>query len=261
MTLPPNIRKTALWLGIILPLFMLLTAIWVNRLTSGQFNSSFDSVARTYIILNLLEQTQAHIADAEAGRRGYLLTGRDDYARLRDAGLTAVNGNLQQLRNLIGQKPEQWQLQTLVSNRLASAQTKSSAGLSAVELTDEGMDLMNQSRNLLFQLRAQQTDVLTKNQAEAGKRILLEQSIFVVLVAITAITLVAGFIVVLRFERLHRIVTLCAWTGQIKDGDDWVRMEEFLKSRFGLSVSHGVSREAAEKMIQGSRATKDSAVK
>lgn len=256
MTLPPNIRKTALWLGIILPLFMLLIAVWVDRLTSGQFNASFDSVARTYKVLDLLEQTQGHIADAEAGRRGYLLTGRQDYARLRDAALTAIHEDLQQLTNLVGRKPELAQLETLASNRLDGAKiadVQPSTGLSAVALTDDGMDLMNKARALLFQVRAEETDVLTANQANVEKRILLEQGIAVVLVAVTAITLIAGFIMVLRFERLHRIVTLCAWTGQIKDGDRWVRMEDFLKERFGLSVSHGVSKEAAEKMIAESR--------
>jgi CHASE3 domain sensor protein len=253
MTVAPNIRKTALWMGIILPVFMLLVAIWVNRLTSGQFNASFDSVSRTYNILNLLEQTQGHIADAEAGWRAYLLTGRDDNARLRDAALVAVHNDFQQLTGLLGQRKELTQLQTLVSNRLVVAQNVKPATLSAAALTDDGMDLMKQARSLLFQLRAQQADVLAKNQAAMEKRILLEQTTFVVLVAITCITLVAGFVVVLRFERLHRIVTLCAWTGQIKDGEKWVRMEDFLKARFGLSVSHGVSREAADKIIEEAR--------
>lgn len=256
MTVPPNIRKMALWLGVILPVFMLLVAIWVDRLTSGQFNASFDSVTRTYNVLNLLEQMQAHIADAETGRRGFLLTGRNDYARLRDAGLVAVKGDMEQLKNLIGQKPELAQLQSLVSNRLDGAKInvgQPSSDLSAVALTDAGMDLMNKARALIFQMRSQEADVLVQNQKDAEKRILLEQSVAVVLVGVTAITLIAGFIMVLRYERLHRIVTLCAWTGQIKDGEQWVRMEDFLKERFGLAVSHGVSREAAEKVISESR--------
>lgn len=254
MTVASNIRKTALWMGIILPVFMLLVAVWVDRLTKGQFNASFDSVTRTYSVLNLLEQTQAHIADAEAGRRAYLLTGRDDDAHLRDAALIAVNNDFQQLNGLLAQKKELAQLQTLVSNRFVTAQTVvKSADLSAMALTEQGMDLMKQSRDLLFQMRAEQSDILAENRAAAEKRILLEQTIFVVLVAITCITLVAGFIAVLRFERLHQIVTLCAWTGQIKDGEEWVRMEDFLKNRFGLSVSHGVSRDAAEKIIEESR--------
>jgi CHASE3 domain sensor protein len=257
MTLPPNVRKAALWLGVILPIFMLLVAVWVDRLTSGQFNASFNSVTRTYNVLDLLERTQGHIADAEAARRGYLLTGRSDYARSRDAGLAAINSDLQQLANFVGRKSALVQLQSLVSNRLDTAKFNGaalSAGSSAaVALTDDGIDLMGKARTLLFQLRAEETGVLTANQANVEQRILEEQGIAVVLVAVTAITLIAGFIMVLRFERLHRIVTMCAWTGQIKDGDRWVRMEEFLKERFGLSVSHGISKEAAEKMVAESR--------
>jgi len=37
--------------------------------------------------------------------------------------------------------------------------------------------------------------------------------------------------------------------GQVKYGDQWIRLDEYLQRRFGLSVSHGLSQEAAEKMI------------
>lgn len=255
-----NIRKTAVWLGIVLPLFMLLIAIWVNRSTNGQFNASFDEVTRTYNVLNLIERTQTHIADAETGRRGYLLTGRENYATLRDTSLNAATSDIQQLGILVRGGPESAalaQVQMLVSNRLASISKTTAAGSSstptAADLKDDGLDVVDKARNLLFQIRAREAQSLTQSQAEAEKRILIEQTTFVILVAVTAITLIAGFIMVLRLEQLHRIVTICAWTGQVKDGGEWVPMENYLKQRFGLAVSHGVSREAAEKIVQESR--------
>jgi hypothetical protein len=36
---------------------------------------------------------------------------------------------------------------------------------------------------------------------------------------------------------------------------EWIRLEEYLKRRFGVSVSHGLSKEAAAKMIQEIRQT------
>jgi hypothetical protein len=71
-------------------------------------------------------------------------------------------------------------------------------------------------------------------------------------VALTAFALIAVVGVMLHLERLRRIVTICAWTGQVKDGGEWVRMEDYLKNRFGVTVSHGVSEEAAEKIIKES---------
>jgi hypothetical protein len=34
----------------------------------------------------------------------------------------------------------------------------------------------------------------------------------------------------------------------VKYEGQWVRLDEYLERRFGLSVSHGLSREAADKM-------------
>jgi hypothetical protein len=55
-------------------------------------------------------------------------------------------------------------------------------------------------------------------------------------------------IILLRLEKLQQVVTICAWTGQVKYEGRWVRLDEYLEHRFGLSVSHGLSREAADKM-------------
>jgi hypothetical protein len=55
-------------------------------------------------------------------------------------------------------------------------------------------------------------------------------------------------ILLLRLEKLQQVVTICAWTGQVKYEGQWVRLDEYLERRFGLSVSHGLSREAADKM-------------
>jgi hypothetical protein len=45
------------------------------------------------------------------------------------------------------------------------------------------------------------------------------------------------------------VVTICAWTGLVYYEGQWIRMDEYLQRRFGLSVSHGLSKEASAKMI------------
>ena len=109
---------------------------------------------------------------------------------------------------------------------------------------------MNQTRNALFRMREQQADLLRARQQNAEARLLFDQTASIILVGITALALIAIVAVVLRLERMRRIVTVCAWTGQVKYEDEWIRLEEYLKRRFGISVSHGLSKEAAEKMIK-----------
>lgn len=44
-----------------------------------------------------------------------------------------------------------------------------------------------------------------------------------------------------------RFQTICAWTNQIKDGDEWISFPEFLSRHLGAQVTHGISPEAEAK--------------
>ena len=260
-----QIRKMTFWLGLALPIFALLATVWVTHIASGQVTAAFGAVTHTYKVLNLLEETQAHAADTETGQRGYLLTGREDYFALYDTAMAAANNDLQQLKTLVQDNPAEEkylnELGTLITNRLgpnltAAAFKNEQSNQSAVALTDVGRDTMNQIRSLLFKMREGETDLLTARQQEAESQFAFDQMMSLALVAVTAIALFAVVAIVLRLEHLRQIVTICAWTGQVKYEGEWIRMEDFLKQRFGLSVSHGLSQAAAEKMAQEIRQAK-----
>lgn len=53
-----------------------------------------------------------------------------------------------------------------------------------------------------------------------------------------------------KIKQLEEMVTICAWSGQIKMGNKWVRVEEFLQKKFGFKVSHGITDAMAEKLRQ-----------
>jgi CHASE3 domain sensor protein len=260
-----SIRKTAFWLGLSLPSFALLATIWVTHVTNGQFSAAFASVTQTYNVLNILEQTQAQIADAETGQRGYLLTSRPDYFSLHDTAMAAINNDIQKLKILVRGNPIQEtnlaELQSLIAKRLGPnpdtldfSKARSTDAM-AVALTDQGRDTINQIRDVLFRMREQQTDLLVARQQTAEARFLFDQTASLVLVGVTAIALIAIITFLLRLEHLRQIVTVCAWTGQVKFEGEWIRLEDYLKRRFGVSVSHGLSKEAAAKMIQEIRQT------
>lgn len=48
----------------------------------------------------------------------------------------------------------------------------------------------------------------------------------------------------------NNLVTVCAWTQRVLDEGKWVRFEEFLDKRLNISVSHGISEEAAKEELQ-----------
>jgi len=70
------------------------------------------------------------------------------------------------------------------------------------------------------------------------------------LIVAVALALIMVVVILLRLEKLQEFVTVCAWTGQVKFQGQWLRLDEYLNKQFGISVSHSLSQEAAEKMMK-----------
>lgn len=49
-----------------------------------------------------------------------------------------------------------------------------------------------------------------------------------------------------KVRRLQDVITFCAWTGKVHWRDQWVSVETFLRERYHLNISHGISEEALE---------------
>jgi hypothetical protein len=70
-----------------------------------------------------------------------------------------------------------------------------------------------------------------------------------VLIAAVAVALVFVVVILMRLEKLQQFVTVCAWTGQVRHQGQWLRLDQFLERQFGISVSHSLSNDAAQKMM------------
>ncbi|MGH8022278.1 MAG: CHASE3 domain-containing protein, partial [Limisphaerales bacterium] len=117
-----NPNKILFCLGLSLPLMALLAIGWLVRETSGRYQQSFFQVEHTYKVVNLVEQTQLHLLDAETERRGYLLAGGNGYLNSYGTAMASVQEDISQLQTLLGKNTIQetsiTQLQDLISVRL-----------------------------------------------------------------------------------------------------------------------------------------------
>lgn len=252
----PN--KALFFLGLSLPLLALVTIGWLVRETSGRFQQSVFQVEHTYKVVNLVEQTQLHLLDAETERRGYLLAGGSDYLNSYGTAMTSVQQDIVQLQTLMakstGQQTNILELQNLIDVRLGIDPDKmkepgSLPDMLAVSLTDEGKKTMEQISRVLFQMRQSEENQLNEREEHTEADAISGQIATVILIGTVAVALIFIIFILLRLEKLQQFVTICAWTGQVKDGENWIRLDQYLERRFGLSVSHGVSREAAKKMM------------
>jgi CHASE3 domain sensor protein len=258
MKLARRTNRILFFSGLSLPLLALLAIGWLVRATSGKLQESFFQVAQTYKVINLVEQTQLHLLDAETERRGYLLAGGGDYLNSYGNAMESIQKDIQQLQTLLGNNANEQtnilQLQNLITVRLGINPGKIAEGatnlpdLLALSLTTQGKQTMDEINRVLFQMREGEEDLLNSSQQHAEANAISSQMETVVLIGTVAVALLFIIFILLRLEKLQQFVTVCAWTGQVKHGNEWVRLDEYLKTRFGLSVSHGLSNEAAEKM-------------
>ncbi|MEI7534413.1 MAG: CHASE3 domain-containing protein [Verrucomicrobiae bacterium] len=259
--LPTRITKKVLfWLGLSLPMLALLAMTWLVHQTGGQFNNSFNYVMHTYKVLDMFEQTQAQIVDAEANQRGFFLTGRPEYLEPYQHAMQAIHDDLGDLKKLTSNDPLQQRnlatLEKMVEEELVfDPATVFPAGqmptnASVVTLTERGKVKLEHMRRVLFEAHEQQQQALSKHQQAAEDDVVSNQLMSLVLIVAVAMALVMVLVILLRLEKLQEFVTVCAWTGQVKFQGQWLRLDEYLKKQFGISVSHSLSQEAAEKMMR-----------
>ena len=258
MIATPKKKKFLFWLGLSLPVLALVGMTWLVHKSDGRFNNSFNWVLKNYKVLDLFEQTQSYMVDAEANERGFLLTGHPEYLEPYHTAMSEVEDNLAELKRLTRNDPAQqanlYSLEEMVTNGLvfdpatAFANGRTPASQSVVQLTAEGKKKIEALRAVVFAAREEQERALSKHQEEAADDVISSQIMSLVLIVAVAVALVLVVVILLRLEKLQEFVTVCAWTGRVRFEGQWVRLDEYLKQQFNISVSHSLSQEAAEKM-------------
>ena len=253
-------KRVLFWLGLSLPMVALIAMTWLVHQTGGKFNDSFNYVMQTYKVLDMFEQTQSQIVDAEANQRGFFLTGRQEYLEPYQHAMQAIRDNIADLKKITSNDPAQQanlvELEKMVDEELvfdpatvfASGQTPTNA--SVVTFTERGKVKLEHMRRILFQAHEEQQQALSKHQEAAEEDVVSSQMMSLVLIVAVAMALIMVVVILLRLEKLQEFVTVCAWTGQVKFQGQWLRLDEYLKKQFGISVSHSLSQDAAEKMMR-----------
>jgi CHASE3 domain sensor protein len=253
-------KRTLFWIGLSLPMVALVAMTWLVHQAGGQFNDTFNWVLQNYKVLDKFEQTQAHIVDAEANQRGFLLTGKNEYIEPYQAAMTSIRDDISELKRLTlsdaAQQANIAALEQMVDTELVfDPATAFSSGefqtnASVVTLTARGKHKIEEIRRVLFQAREEQEHALSKHQRQAEADIVESQIMSLVLIAGVALALGLVVVILLRLEKLQQFVTVCAWTGRVKFQGEWLRLDQFLERQFSISVSHSLSQDAAEKMMR-----------
>lgn len=74
----------------------------------------------------------------------------------------------------------------------------------------------------------------------------IDRSAVVLVIWITAVLGVETIRAKKTIREMGKLLTICAWTKQIRIDDKWVPIEEYLVKHCGLKLTHGITKEAQQ---------------
>ena len=219
-------------------------------------------VEHTHEVITHIDGTLAQVESAETGQRGFLLTGQDAYLAPYESALGKIREELEALGTLTRDNPAQQE--NLRRLRESTAQKNAelmetirlrrSQGLEAalkLVLTDRGKLAMDEIRRVLETMRREEDRLLAIRRAGFAK---VSGLLYFLGGGILLVTCGAVITILWLLRWIGRLqtglVTVCAWSQQVSYEGKWMNAGDYLRQRFGLSITHGISEEAAAKMLR-----------
>ncbi len=204
----PNFRKMA----ISLPLALLAVSVLVgiNEVGYSRSHDAVSALSRTYATRAALDRLMQNMLDAETGMRGYLLTGDDRYLAPYQKAVATINGNLDELRAIFLNSPDDMGDLALLSRQIARKMSEMDLSLRLrrqnndeawkfVLSTDVGKENMDAIRALTARLLERSTEQTEQNTAAILHSLLLSR---IGIATFAAIGLLAFYMY------LHQSITL-----------------------------------------------------
>ena len=193
--------------GFGLALAILVAIGAVSYRSTAKLTETADMVAHTHKVLEGLVQLVQALVDAETGNRGYIITGEEPYLEPYQAGLAVVDKNVEELRSLTKDNPNQQRrldlLKPLIKERLTRLKTgielRKGKGFEAARewlATGTGKKEMDEIRKVIREMESEENALLKtrSDEAQASARNTTLTIILGTLAAFIVLAL-AGFVI------------------------------------------------------------------
>jgi CHASE3 domain sensor protein len=230
---------------------------------------SFEWVSHTLEVQRELATVEARMSEAESGQRGYLLTGQPAFIGPYTTATKDVRTRFVNLRHLVGDNSGQrLRLQTVEALTLGKlAEFDSTIGLEragkrdaavAVVRTTHSDSVMTLIRSDLQALTAEEGNLLRDRQQALVEELHHGDLISVGLAIALGVMLIALIVMARGAEHYRNLVTLCAWTRSVEYEGEWISFEEYLRRKFDIATTHGISPDALAEIDIGLAETQKS---
>ena len=232
----------------------------LSSISTRDIASASNRVALTQKTLLEINQLRSSILDAETGQRGYILTGLDSYLEPYNEAAALLDGQFDRLRVRFADSPAQAAAVARIGTLLDEKNTEMQRTIDlrrtedvgpALHLIDSGKGLrtMNALREELSNLEQSEFTALTQHSTSVSNRAGFFQSVSFAMLVVACVLGATGVMLFMRrMHELETMITVCAWTHRVKYQGQWLSFEEYLRLRFDLRFTHGISEEAAKKL-------------
>jgi CHASE3 domain sensor protein len=231
----------------------------LSSVSTRDIASASQRVAVTQKNLLELNQLRSSILDAETGQRGYILTGLDSYLQPYNQAVALLDGKFEGLRARYADpagKAAVSRIGALLADKKAEMQRTIELRRSenvgpALHLIDsgEGLRTMNALREELSLLEQSEFNALARHSTSVSTRAGFFQLLSFAMLVVACVLGATGVMLFLRrMHELETMITVCAWTHRVKYQGEWLSFEEYLRRRFDLRFTHGISEDAAKKL-------------
>jgi CHASE3 domain sensor protein len=249
--------------GFTLPLLILLYSTLLAYRSIHVLDDSFGWVSYSQKVKGMLNEVLASIKDVESGQRGYMLSGREDYLQPYGRSRAAVNTQVEALCPLfVGNMLQEMQfmkLKPLIQHKMEFSDAivdlkKAGRDEDALQMvmSEERMDVMKSIDNIIGKMRNTEESLLQLRESAAAERAHETEMSLMSLLVLDGAVLFIVLALLVKLRRLEQFVTVCAWSKMVRQGDEWLTIEQYLQRHHGLSVSHGISDKELEKFLSHS---------
>jgi CHASE3 domain sensor protein len=258
----PHSRPTLISFGLASTALVLCALLAIEWKGGAAAVGSFEWVSHTLEVQRELTTVEARMSEAESGQRSYILTGDATYLHEYDDAIGDVRARLYNLRQLVaGNSAQLRQLLIIESlSRQKIAELDSTIRLARAGKRDEALNVVRtpRSESLMTAIRSSlrsmtdgEAKILRARQKDLVNDLHDADMVSIALSGGLALMFVALLVIARGAEHYRNLVTLCAWTRSVEYDGEWISFEEYLRRKFHVSATHGISPDALAQIQLG----------
>jgi CHASE3 domain sensor protein len=214
-------------------------------------SSSFSQSSRVHLISDATHSIQR----AQDCRTAYLATGNRSYIDAYRAACADVDFSMDRVVNedyeVTSKLAHAQGLRQFLHDKLSEIgrtleskpppQAHAPAGVPAVD------NDLSRIQRLLDSLGQEESRDISGQLEDADARTSFHRNLVIALAIINVLFLAGVAFCAVQIGKLHSLITMCAWSKRVQYQDRWVPLEEYMRKRFGVRISHGISQEEYDK--------------